>query len=71
VTPTLLYAAGLVVPDGLDGRVLTDAYDPDWLRDHPVRTGAPPSAGSRPEESPYTEEEEALIEESLRGLGYM
>jgi predicted AlkP superfamily phosphohydrolase/phosphomutase len=71
VAPTLLHAAGLAVPEGLDGDVLTGAYDPDWLQGHPVRTTVPPAAGSRPDESPYSEEEEALIEESLRGLGYL
>jgi hypothetical protein len=29
------------------------------------------SSGERDESSPYSEEEEAVIEESLRGLGYL
>jgi hypothetical protein len=32
---------------------------------------APLSSGQKDETSPYSEEEEALIEESLRGLGYL
>ena len=71
VTPTLLYQAGLKVPDGLDGKVMNDAFEEGYRRDHPVATTAPLSSGSRDETSPYSEEEEAAIEESLRGLGYL
>lgn len=71
ITPTLLYMAGLEVPEGLDGSVLTDAWDEDHLTARPVRTMAPISSTERDESAPYTEEEEAVIEESLRGLGYL
>jgi predicted AlkP superfamily phosphohydrolase/phosphomutase len=71
VTPTLLYMAGLKVPEGLDGSVATSAYDDDFLKDNPVEnTGAAESAPTGGE-SPYSAEEEAQIEESLRGLGYL
>jgi predicted AlkP superfamily phosphohydrolase/phosphomutase len=71
VTPTLLYMAGLDIPDGLDGRVVTDAFDEGHLAQVPVRTGATVGASERRDESPYSPEEEALVEESLRGLGYL
>ena len=71
VTPTLLYMAGLDVPEGLDGRVLVDAFDERSLKDRPVGTTAPLSSSQAEEESPYSAEEEAIIEESLRGLGYL
>lgn len=71
VTPTLLYQAGLAVPDGLDGGVLVDAFDPAALRDRPVAGTAALSSADKDETSPYSQEEEALIEESLRGLGYL
>jgi predicted AlkP superfamily phosphohydrolase/phosphomutase len=71
VMPTLLYGAGLKVPEGLDGDVLTAAYDPGQLADRPVRTTAPLSSSEKDESSPYSQDEEALIEESLRGLGYL
>lgn len=72
VTPTLLYMAGLPVPEGLDGRVIQEAFHPDHLSDNPVRTTTAAAGGGRaPEDSPYSAEEEALIEESLRGLGYL
>lgn len=71
VLPTLLYQAGLKVPDGLDGGVIEAAFDPAHLRDNPPGTTSPLSSASKDEASPYTEEEEAMIEESLRGLGYL
>jgi predicted AlkP superfamily phosphohydrolase/phosphomutase len=71
VTPTLLYAAGLKVPEGLDGEVITDAFGPASLKDRPIETTAPLKSSSKDEASPYSEEEEAIIEESLRGLGYL
>jgi predicted AlkP superfamily phosphohydrolase/phosphomutase len=71
VSPTLLYLAGLKVPEGLDGAVLTDAFEEDHLKKQPVETTPRLSSGQRDDASPYSEEEEAIIEESLRGLGYL
>lgn len=71
VTPTVLYQAGLDVPEGLDGKVLTDAFDGSHLEDHPIGTTSPLSSAREEEASPYSAEEEAIIEESLRGLGYL
>ncbi|MGH2748843.1 MAG: alkaline phosphatase family protein [Actinomycetota bacterium] len=71
IAPTLLYQAGLKVPEGLDGEVLTEAFEPDHLERNPIETTEPPAPKTRDEASPYSEEEEALIEESLRGLGYL
>jgi predicted AlkP superfamily phosphohydrolase/phosphomutase len=71
VTPTLLYMAGLEVPEDLDGRVVTAAFDEAHLAANPIAVGTPVDGSKREEESPYSEEEEAAIEESLRGLGYL
>jgi predicted AlkP superfamily phosphohydrolase/phosphomutase len=71
VTPTLLYQAGLKVPEGLDGTVIQPAFEPSFLEKHPVESTALVAMGAREESSPYSQEEEALIEESLRGLGYL
>ncbi|MDP9225760.1 MAG: alkaline phosphatase family protein, partial [Actinomycetota bacterium] len=71
ITPTLLYMAGLKPPEGLDGSVLTAAFTPDHLSDFPLGTVPALSSGLRDEDSPYSKEEEAVIEESLRGLGYL
>ncbi|HEV3472285.1 MAG TPA: phosphodiesterase, partial [Actinomycetota bacterium] len=68
VTPTLLHLAGAKVPAGLDGRVIESAFRPGA---RPVETIDAVDAATRDESSPYSPEEEALIEESLRGLGYL
>ncbi len=71
VTPTLLYLAGAAVPEGLDGSVLKGAFTPEHLRATPVETTSAISSSNADESSPYSKEEEAAIEESLRGLGYL
>jgi predicted AlkP superfamily phosphohydrolase/phosphomutase len=71
VTPTLLYLAGLGVPEGLDGDVLSAAFTPEALDEEPVRYVRSPGTHERDESSPYSTEEEAMIEESLQGLGYL
>ncbi len=73
VTPTVLHLAGLAVPEGLDGRVIEEALAPEALTRRPVRTTSPPAppGSDRGDDSPYSREEEAMIEESLRGLGYL
>jgi predicted AlkP superfamily phosphohydrolase/phosphomutase len=71
VAPTLLYMADLAVPDGLDGKVLTDAFEDDHISGHPIQTTTSIDKQERDEGSPYSAEEEAAIEESLRGLGYI
>jgi predicted AlkP superfamily phosphohydrolase/phosphomutase len=71
VTPTLLYMAGLKIPDGLDGCVVEGAFDSGYLSTHPIEATAAPRVGVREGASPYSQEEEAMIEETLRGLGYL
>jgi hypothetical protein len=36
--PTMLYLLGLPVPEDVTGKVLLDALDPEFVRQHPVRT---------------------------------
>lgn len=71
VMPTMLYQAGLKVPEGLDGRIISEAFDDDHASAHPPQFIAPLASGPKDETSPYSAEEEAMIEESLRGLGYL
>ena len=71
VTPTMLYLGNLAIPEGLDGALLEAAFDPGALSARPPKSTSPPATRSRDETSPYSEEEEKQIEESLRGLGYL
>jgi predicted AlkP superfamily phosphohydrolase/phosphomutase len=72
VTPTALYLAGLKLPP-TDGRVLAEHLPSGMLEERPVEVEAMdlPLAGEGAEGSPYSTEDEALIEESLRNLGYL
>jgi predicted AlkP superfamily phosphohydrolase/phosphomutase len=70
VAPTMLHALALPVPEDVDGRVLEEAFEPDFLRANPVRRGAAVGAATAPS-SEYSAEEEAGIRESLRDLGYI
>nr|MBA2599463.1 hypothetical protein [Actinomycetota bacterium] len=55
------------------GRVLTDLLPSDLVTGRPVQveTMDLPLAGAGSEATPYSAEEEAQIEESLRNLGYL
>ena len=72
IMPTALYLAGLKCPE-TDGRVLAEVLPADMLRTRPpvVEAIDLPPAGAGAEASPYTAEDEAAIEESLRNLGYL
>jgi predicted AlkP superfamily phosphohydrolase/phosphomutase len=72
LAPTILYALGLPVPDGLDGRVLTEVFTPEFVAARPIVTEPAAEVAARGEAGPvYTAEEEALIQARLRGLGYL
>lgn len=72
VAPTALYLAGLAVPP-VDGRVIADALPDGMLERRPVevRDMELSAAAAGAEATPYSAEEEAQIEESLRNLGYL
>ncbi len=72
IAPTALYLAGCKLPP-MDGRVLVDLLDQDEVVKSPPETVEMdlPTAGEGAESTPYSAEEEAQIEESLRNLGYL
>ncbi len=75
ITPTLLALMGMPVADDMDGKVLSNAIDPAFLRAHPVsrtdtyETGDNDASGdgTEPIESPIDDE----VRERLRALGYI
>jgi predicted AlkP superfamily phosphohydrolase/phosphomutase len=66
VSPTVLHAMDLPVPEGLDGRVLTELFGDG----RPVRYGDG-ARSEAPGAVEYSDEEAAAIEASLRGIGYL
>ncbi len=72
VAPTVLYLLDVPVPADMDGRVLTELFDPAFVSAHPVRT----ADGAHPGETPrgdadFSAEEMDAIQTHLRGLGYL
>jgi len=69
LAPTALYLLGQPVPEDMNGRVLTEIIEPDYLADHPV-TYSEATAGAASGEG-YSAEEAESIREQLRALGYI
>lgn len=77
VAPALLHALGLPVPSDFEGRVPEEIFESEALRRRPVETGPPacpgmPSAADE-ERGAGTlgPEEEELLLDRMRGLGYI
>jgi predicted AlkP superfamily phosphohydrolase/phosphomutase len=70
VAPTLLYLLGRAVPSDMDGRILTEAINPEFLSANQVRYQQP-TASSDSDEQEFTSEENADVIDRLRSLGYI
>jgi predicted AlkP superfamily phosphohydrolase/phosphomutase len=72
IAPTALYLAGVDVPQ-VDGRILAELLPAAMVGERPPRQVPMelPVAGAGAKASPYSARDEALIEESLRNLGYL
>jgi predicted AlkP superfamily phosphohydrolase/phosphomutase len=68
--PTMMYAAGLPTPGGLDGRVIEQAFDQTYLTANPLRVDQS-SSDTAAQHRALSEAEEEMIEEKLRALGYL
>jgi predicted AlkP superfamily phosphohydrolase/phosphomutase len=68
--PTLMCGAKLPVPAGLDGRPIGELFTEDFLQRNPVQIDSA-SQKVAAQASSLTEAEQRLIEEKLRGLGYL
>ncbi len=77
MAPTILHLRGLEIPAVMDGRTMTAAMDPNWLAQHPVRIddadhGSSGITGDGSSDAPeYTADEQEIIEQRLRDLGYI
>ena len=71
LAPTILHVLRVSVPEDMDGRVLTNAFRPEFLAEHPVKCGTASgtSGGDRP--SGYTDQESAKVKGRLQALGYL
>lgn len=71
LAPTILYLMGAPIPRFMDGAVLKDAFQADFINSHPVHyTEEEATDESKGPGHEYTGEESRAIEERLRDLGY-
>ncbi|MCK5253825.1 MAG: alkaline phosphatase family protein, partial [Thermoplasmata archaeon] len=72
VAPSVLHLCGTGVPRYMDGSVIEEAFEDEWLRDHPVRpVGDGEFRPIKDERASMSDDEEELLKERLRGLGYL
>jgi arylsulfatase A-like enzyme len=71
LAPTLLHLSGLPVPEDMDGRVLLELFEEDFLQANPVRRIPQVQMERSPVEGAYSEEEEAELKRHLENLGYI
>jgi predicted AlkP superfamily phosphohydrolase/phosphomutase len=72
LAPTVLYLLGQKLPHDMDGRVLTEAFDPGFVQRHAAEYEAsPPAAEGGGQKNVYSAEEAAHIEARLKALGYI
>lgn len=69
IAPTIQYLMGLPVLEEIDGRVLEEIIDPDYLKSKPIKQIKPWEYGGKT--SAYSAEDEEKIKEDLKGLGYL
>jgi hypothetical protein len=62
---------GEPVPDDMDGRVLTDIFDPEHLMRRPVGYQTAMPASESEESATYSPEEGEMIRKRLQDLGYL
>ena len=70
VSPTVLYLLGYPVPANLDGRVITQAFTPDFLTAFPIIQGEAVDVFHGAED-PYSQADEDEILSRLNDLGYL
>jgi predicted AlkP superfamily phosphohydrolase/phosphomutase len=71
IVPTILYSLNLPIPGDMDGIVLTDVFEDEYLKLNTIREDVIESQPEETGEAIYTPEDEREIEERLKGLGYL
>lgn len=70
VAPTILYSMGLPIPKDVDGRVLLEAFTKEHCTNNLVNWEAEDIQSQRAPQV-LSQEEESIIEERLKALGYL
>ena len=70
IAPTVLYLMGLPVPKDMDGKVLKEIIDDDYVSMNPITFTEDTKVDHRKDNN-YSQDDEKKIEERLRNLGYL
>lgn len=71
LTPTLLALLGIPVGEDMQGRVLTEVFEPEFLEQHPIRTIPSHDRGQKFRARATVSQEDHILKEKLRALGYI
>ncbi len=71
VAPTILHILGQPIPKDMDGKVLTEIFEEDFLKNNPPRYERPGHVGPAKDTVTYSEKETREVAERLKGLGYL
>lgn len=69
--PTILHSFGVEIPSDMDGRVLEEIFEEEYLRNNPVRISDAHLFVEAEKTGAMTDEESEEIRERLRGWGYL
>ncbi|MDX1778474.1 MAG: alkaline phosphatase family protein, partial [Thermodesulfobacteriota bacterium] len=70
LTPTILHLLGCKVPKDMDGKVLTDIFEEEFVKQHPVEFSEP-AAEQKEERGEMSDEDQQKVLDRLRSLGYI
>ncbi len=72
IAPTVLYIFQQDIPLDMDGKILTEAFDEDFLEKYKPKFSSQSKAEEKSKSQfTYTEEEEEKVRKRLQGLGYI
>jgi len=69
IAPTVLYECGVPVPADMDGRILTEIFDDQYVKANPPQVMKSDDTGTS--EYIYSDEETEKVEKRLKDLGYL
>ena len=71
LAPTILYLMGVPVPNDIDGKILTQCLQPDFVAKNPLKFSHEDETPSETKEEEYSEEDADIIRKRLSSLGYL
>ncbi len=71
LAPTILYSLGLPIPDDMDGKVLSEVFEPEFFRSRKIEISEASESDETLPESGYTPEEKEAVKQKLKDLGYL